>query len=92
MARKKLSEMTPYERVESRLKGLTNEEAEDVALTILAQVFAKHVYIFDDGEEWLKLMMNKLEEKTIDFTQKNSLNIAAGKVARERELRNGNTE
>lgn len=42
---KKLADMTPFERVSQRLKGLTNEEAEDVAVQILAQVVAKKVVI-----------------------------------------------
>lgn len=47
--RKKLKDMTPFERVEPRLKGLSNEEAEDVAVQIIAQVFAKHIYIYIQG-------------------------------------------
>lgn len=66
--RKKLAEMTPFERVESRLKGLTNEEAEDVAMTILANLFIKHTYVLKDGEEWLKQLIPKLGEKAMQIT------------------------
>ena len=43
MARKKLSEMTPYERVDSRMKGMSWEEAEDVGVEILAKCLALHI-------------------------------------------------
>jgi hypothetical protein len=36
MSRKKLSDMTPIERVEQRMKGMSWEEAEDVGVEILA--------------------------------------------------------
>lgn len=47
--RKKLKDMTPWERVEKRLQGLTNEEAEGIAFRILGQTTAKRVYV--EGED-----------------------------------------
>ena len=50
--RKKLSEMTPYERVLSRMKDMSWEEAEEVGVEILARCLAMHVYSRKDGEEY----------------------------------------
>lgn len=77
--RKKLKDMTPFERVEPRLKGLSNEEADDVQ--IIAQVFAKHIYIFKDGEEYYKGLMHRIAEATREYTKKHSFELAAGRVA-----------
>lgn len=81
--RKKLKDMTPFERVESRLIGLSNEEAEDVAVQIIAQVFAKHIYIHKDGEEYCKGLMRRIAEATCEYTKKHSFELAVGRVAEE---------
>lgn len=83
--RKKLKDMTPYERVEQRMKGLSNEEAEDVAVKILAQVLAKHVHIFGDGEKYLESLMKKIVDATREYSMTHSMLIAMGKVVHERE-------
>ena len=76
--RKKLKDMTPFERVEPRLKGLSNEEADDVAVQIIAQVFAKHIYIFKDGEEYYKGLMHRIAEATRKYTKEHSFELALG--------------
>ena len=43
--RKLLSEMTPYERIESRMKGMSWEEAEEVGVEVLARCIAYHAYV-----------------------------------------------
>lgn len=44
MIRKKLSDMTPIERVDQRMKGMSWEEAEDVGVEILARCLSLHVH------------------------------------------------
>lgn len=78
--RKKLQEMTPYERVEPRLKGLSNEEAEDVAVRILAQIVAKHVHIKKDGEEYFRHLMKTIADAADKYTQDHSFELALGYV------------
>ena len=58
--RKKLSEMTPIEKVEQRMKGMTWEEAEDVGVEILARCMALHAYARKDGEEYLPHLMKRI--------------------------------
>lgn len=78
---KKLSEMTPWERVEPRLKGLSNEEAEDVAIKILAQIAAKHYYVFNDFEEWAKrVFRDKLWDAILDYKDKHAFELSLGSV------------
>ena len=60
MSRKKLSEMTPIERVDQRMKGMTWEEAEDVGVEILARCMALHTYARKDGEEFFKNVMERI--------------------------------
>lgn len=79
---KKLSEMTPFERVLPRLKGLSNEEAEEVAVNILAQVVAKHVWIEKDGEEYIPSLMHKICHAADKYSQEHSFELAMGSVVK----------
>ncbi len=81
--RKKLKDMTPFERVEPRLKGLSNEEAEDVAVQIIAQIFAKHALIFKDSEGYFKSLFDKIAEASVKYAKEHSFELAAGRVAYE---------
>lgn len=77
---KKLSEMTPWERVLPRLKGLSNEQAEEVAVKILAQIMAKHVWIKKDGEEYISSLMKKICVAADEYGQEHSMLLAIGSV------------
>jgi len=63
MSRKKLSEMTPFERVESRMKGMTWDEAEEAGIEILARVLALHVYARKEDENYLMSVVNRMMER-----------------------------
>lgn len=82
---KKLADMTPFERVSKRLKGLTNEEAEDVAVQILAQVVAKKVVIHGGTEDVFLDLMGKIAKAGDEYIQKNARMLAMGKVMEERK-------
>ena len=75
---KKLSEMTPIEKVSRVMKGMTNEDAEEVAVHILAQIVAKHVYVFEDGEVYLEYLAKRLMEATEKYTQEHRSELAMG--------------
>ena len=79
---KKLAEMTPWERVQSRMKGLSNEQAEEIAVKILAQIVAKHVWIEKDGEEYIPALMKKICEAADEYSQEHSWELAMGSVAK----------
>ena len=80
--RKKLSEMTPFERVLPRLKGMSNEEAEEVAVKILAQLVAKHVHVEKDGEKYIPLLMEKICKSADAYSQENAGVLAMAAVAK----------
>ena len=82
---KKLADMTPFERVSKRLEGLTNEEAEDVAVQILAQVVAKKVVIHGGREDVFLALMEKIAKAGDDYIQTHAGLLAMGKVMAERK-------
>ena len=76
MARKKLSEMTPIERVEQRMKGMTWEEAESVGVEILARCLALHVYARKDGADWFDKTSKRIIERGVKWAKQNASVLA----------------
>ena len=52
--------MTPIERMNKLMKGLSWEEAEEVGVEILARTFAFHTYSVKDGEKFFENLMEKI--------------------------------
>lgn len=76
-------QMTTYEKVELCLKGVSNEEAEDVAVKILAQIFAKHMYMYKDADAWLDKILSNLTQSTREYAHNNAMCLALGGVIQE---------
>lgn len=70
---KKLKDMTPFERVESRMKDLSVEEAEEVAIKILARVVAKKIYIRDAGSDYIIDLNKRIMKEADEFIKQNSV-------------------
>ena len=85
MARKKLAEMTPIERVEQRMKGMSWEEAEDVGVEILARCLALHTFARKDGVEWFERTTNRIIERMDEWRKDNAFVLAFASVANERQ-------
>ncbi len=87
--RKKLSEMTPYERVESRMKKMTWEEAEGVGVEILARVISLHLYAQKEGEEYFTKLINRISVRADEWahTYQGSMNLSMAAFAYERKKR-----
>lgn len=85
MGRKKLSEMTPWERVEQRLEGLTNEEAADIAARIMGQIVAKRHFINNDLKEYMKGWRDKMIDYAIEFGEEQSMSIALARSVQKME-------
>lgn len=85
--RKKLSEMTPYERVEQRMKDMTWEEAESVGVEILARVLSLHLYARKEGEEYFTKLMNKISVRADEYakTDQGSMTLAMAAAEWKRE-------
>lgn len=67
MGRKKLSEMTPYERVDSRMKGMSWEEAEEVGVHILGKCLALHIFAREEDEEYMEALFRKVVDKANEW-------------------------
>ena len=76
MSRKKLSEMTPMERVEQRMKGLTWEEAEDIGIEILARCLALHMFVRKDLMQYTERMNERLFENAVKWARSHSTELA----------------
>lgn len=82
MARKKLSEMTPYERVDSRMKGMSWEEAEDVGVEILAKCLALHIFAREDVDEYMPKLFKRVLDRAFEWARtKGSFPLAMAKSA-----------
>ena len=80
MARKKLSDMTPIERVDQRMKNMTWEEAESVGVEILARCLALHVYSRKDGKEWFDRTMKRIAERGDKWAKQNASVLAFASI------------
>lgn len=76
-------QMTTYEKVQLCLKGVSNEEAEDAAVKILAQIFAKHMYVYKDEDAWLDKILSNLTQSTREYAHNNAMSLALGGVIHE---------
>ena len=87
MARKKLSEMTPIERVDQRMKGMTWEEAESVGVEILARCTALHIYARKDSVDWFDKTSERIIKRALEWKDEgnNSQILAWAAVAHKRE-------
>lgn len=80
---KKLKDMTPFERVESRMKDLSWDEAEEVAIKILAKVVSKKVYVDDEGKEYVNGLVKRIMQEADQYAKENSLLLSFVKVFRD---------
>lgn len=80
MSRKKLSDMTPIERVDQRMKGMTWEEAEDVGVEILARCLSFHVHVRDEGEEYIDHLLKRVLERAMEWMKEHSLELAMARA------------
>ncbi len=60
MARKKLSEMTPIERADKILNGVSWDDAEKVGIEILARCTALHIYARSEGVDYLEKIESEI--------------------------------
>ncbi len=80
MSREKLQDIEPFESVLPRLKGLSNEEAEEVAIKILGQTAAKAMYIREEGEDYLMRIIERICQEADKFAKEHSWEMAIGNV------------
>ena len=69
MARKKLADMTPIERMNKLMKGLSWDQAEEVGVEILARVLSLHTYARKEGEEYLDRLIDRICDRSDEWAQ-----------------------
>ena len=67
MGKKKLAEMTPIERMNKLMKGLSWEEAEDVGVEILARCIALHTFAREDIDEYLPKVFHRIRVRACEW-------------------------
>ena len=67
MARKKLSDMTPIERMNKFMDGLSWDEAEEVGVEILGKCMALHHYARKENEEYMMKVFRRICERADEW-------------------------
>lgn len=80
--RKKVSEMTPYERVSQRMEGMSWEEVEEVGISILGTCLARRIYAFREDEICMKNLFMECVKKADEYARNQQPYLAWMSVAR----------
>lgn len=91
MPRKKQSEMTPIERMNKLMKGLSWEEAEDVGVEILARCFARHKHVLKDEDKFMDDIVEKICERCNEWSHEHSWELAIASVMSKRDNEKNDT-
>ena len=87
MSRKKISEMTPIERVDRVMKGASWEDAENVGIEILARCISFNYFVNKGGKENMEKLFARLGDRVQTWTDEHATQLAMGRVAKERQER-----
>ena len=85
MARKKISEMTPIERVDRVMKGASWEDAENVGIEILARCISFNYFVNKGGKGYMEKLFARLGDRVQTWTDEHATQLAIGRVAKERQ-------
>ena len=85
MPRKKVSDMTPFERVGRVLHGLDWKDVEEVGMKILGMCIARRIYALEeDGKKIVDDLIKGSIEKADEWRKDHSLDLAMMHVAMKR--------
>ena len=85
MSRKKISEMTPIERVDRVMKGASWEDAENVGIEILARCISFNYFVNKGGKDYMEKLFARLGDRVQTWTDAHATQLAIGRVAKERQ-------
>ena len=85
MTRKKLSELTPIERVDRVMKGASWEDAENVGIEILARCISFNYFVNKGGKGYMEKLFARLGDRVQTWTDDHATQLAIGRVAKERQ-------
>ena len=82
MKKKKLAEMTPIERMNKLMNGLSWEEAEEVGVEILARCAALHIFAREDVDEYMPKLFERVFVRAFEWAKtEGSFPLAMAKSA-----------
>lgn len=84
--------MTPIERMNKLMKGLSWDEAEEVCREMMARCVAYHVFVCHDGEEFMHSWTDDIVNRSLEWSKKHSFELAAASVVynRKKEVKDEN--
>jgi hypothetical protein len=85
MSRKKMSELTPIERVDRVMKGVSWEDAENVGIEILARCISFNFFVNKRGKGYMEKLFARLGDRVQTWTDDHATQLAMGRVAKERQ-------
>ena len=85
MARKKLCDMTPIERVDRVMKDASREDAENVGIEILARCISFNYFVNKGGKGYMEKLFARLGDRVQTWTDDHATQLAIGRVAKERQ-------
>lgn len=85
MSRKKMSELTPIERVDRVMKGASWEDAENVGIEILARCISFNYFVNKGGKGYMEKLFARLGDRVQTWTDAHATQLAMGMVAKERQ-------
>lgn len=88
--RKKLAEMTPIERMNKLMNGLSWEEAEEVGVEILARCLSRHKHVLKDEEKFMDDIVEKICERCNEWSNEHSWELAIASVMSKRDKKDNN--
>lgn len=91
MGKKKLAEMTPIERMNKLMKGLSWEEAEEVGAEILARCLARHKHVLKDEDKFMDNILEKICERCNEWSHEYSWELAIASVMSKRDKEKNDT-
>lgn len=91
MKKKKLAEMTPIERMNKLMEGLSWEEAEEVGAEILARCLAKHKHVLKDEDKFMDNILEKICERCNEWSHEHSWELAIASVMSKRDKEKNDT-
>ena len=89
--RKKLAEMTPIERMDKLMKGLSWEETEVVGAEILARCLARHKHVLKDEDKFMNNILEKICERCNEWSHEHRWELAIASVISKRDKKENDT-
>ena len=83
--------MTPIERMDKLMKGLSWEETEVVGAEILARCLARHKHVLKDEDKFMNNILEKICERCNEWSHEHRWELAIASVISKRDKKENDT-